>query len=68
MQAALNKMDPKICMDNQCCCDEKTAIIHFKGRLKQKMFTYWEQACEDAAIYGCPVIQDRCDGASTVGA
>jgi hypothetical protein len=61
---ATNKKDPKICMENQCCCGEETAIIHFKGRLKQTMFKYWEDACNDGAIYGCPVIEARCAGTS----
>lgn len=66
-QLAASKKDPKICLENQCCCGQESTIIHFKGRLKQKMFSYWEEACEDGAVYGCPVIQARCDSASTGG-
>uniref|UniRef100_A0A6T7W174 Nucleotide-diphospho-sugar transferase domain-containing protein n=1 Tax=Pyramimonas obovata TaxID=1411642 RepID=A0A6T7W174_9CHLO len=56
-----DRMPAKNCNKINCCCGAESRILHFKGGLKEHMFSYWEEACADPGAYGgAPLLQAKC--------
>lgn len=55
-----SRSDPRVCTGHKCCCNSKSAVIHFKGRFKKHMTEYWSQTCFDKESYKCSVIANKC--------
>mmetsp|Transcript_39259 Transcript_39259/g.54526 ORF Transcript_39259/g.54526 Transcript_39259/m.54526 type:complete len:165 (-) Transcript_39259:258-752(-) len=55
------------CITIDCCCSADSAIIHFKGKLKSAMHTYWSDACNNPSMYNCATLPSKCSEMKKTG-
>jgi len=49
------------CTVQDTCCAPESHVLHFKGKLKAYMFTYWQDACSSKGVYDCATNQELCE-------
>jgi len=49
------------CKKLGCCCSEASHVLHFKGSLKEGIYTYWKDSCNNRKMYRCATLQQMCN-------